>query len=255
LTLVVVLLGAGFSFAPWSLEEKTHAALHGLCAQIPSHTFVMGNRPLPFDARMTGIYGGFLVSFVWLMIHPGGLRRAALPPVGIGAILAMFVGIMGLDGTNSLLLDLGLPYLYTPDNVFRILTGALTGVSLAVMVGYLFAVTLWANADYHRPVIGSVREIMTMVGLTVPPVIGVLSGASWLYEPVTIMLLASAVIVVSSLTLILLLLATKRDCRYTQFVEAEGTATVAVIIGVMVMAVIAGSRFWLEMVSRAPVGT
>ena len=51
-----LLLAGGFMLAflaaPWSLEHKAHAALHGLCAQTPSHTFLMGGRPLPFDARL-----------------------------------------------------------------------------------------------------------------------------------------------------------------------------------------------------------
>src|SRR5262245_31628876 len=59
---LVVLL---FLAAPWSLEHKAHAALHGLCAQRPSHSFTFGSSTLPFDARMTGIYGGFLGASVY----------------------------------------------------------------------------------------------------------------------------------------------------------------------------------------------
>src|SRR6266508_4425764 len=72
---LVVLL---FLAAPWSLEHKAHAALHGLCAQRPSHSFTLGTHRLPFDARMTGIYGGFLGASLYLF----GRRRylaAALP--------------------------------------------------------------------------------------------------------------------------------------------------------------------------------
>ena len=42
------------------LEHKAHAFLHGICAQRPSHSLQVGDELLPFDARMTGIYTGFL---------------------------------------------------------------------------------------------------------------------------------------------------------------------------------------------------
>jgi uncharacterized membrane protein len=247
-------LAGGFFLSPWPLEAKTHAALHGLCAQIPSHTFVMGDSPLPFDARMTGIYGGFLICFVWLAIRTNGFRFAAIPPLRVIALLITFVGLMGVDGTNSLLLDLRLPHLYTPDNLFRIITGSLSGVSLATVVGYLLAVTLWKNADYGRPVISSVRDGLMLVLLTVPFIGMVLSGASWLYEPVAIALLISAVIVVASLTFVLLLLVTKRDCRYTTFAQTDGAMAVALVIGVGVMMAIAAGRYWLEAVAGSPLG-
>ena len=58
---------AGFLLAPWSIEVKSIAILHGLCAQRPSHSFWFGSDRLPFDSRMTGIYGGFLVTQLYLL--------------------------------------------------------------------------------------------------------------------------------------------------------------------------------------------
>src|SRR5688500_11769950 len=89
-----------FFAAPWSLEHKAHAALHGLCAQTPSHTFLMGNRPLALDGRMTGIYGGFIVAFACLA-GMGRHRAARLPTLPLMGVLAMLVGIMTIDGFNS----------------------------------------------------------------------------------------------------------------------------------------------------------
>src|SRR5215211_1548630 len=60
---------ATFFCLPWSFEHKAHAYLHGLCAQRPSHSLIMGELALPFDARMTGIYGGFLVTSSYLLLR------------------------------------------------------------------------------------------------------------------------------------------------------------------------------------------
>src|SRR4051812_13030157 len=53
--------------APWPLAAKFHAVVHGLCAQRPSHSFALGGTNLPFDARMTGIYGGTLTTILFLL--------------------------------------------------------------------------------------------------------------------------------------------------------------------------------------------
>ena len=56
--MVCLLAVAAFIALPGAVDEKTQQALHGLCAQRPSHSYWLGDARLPFDARMTGIYGG-----------------------------------------------------------------------------------------------------------------------------------------------------------------------------------------------------
>src|SRR5688500_7625828 len=55
----------GFLLVPGDLAWKTHIALHGLCAQRPSHSLQIGGVTLPMDARMTGIYLGAAVTILW----------------------------------------------------------------------------------------------------------------------------------------------------------------------------------------------
>src|SRR5215213_6245247 len=86
-----------FFAAPWAWQHKAHVALHGLCAQTPSHTLLLGGRPLPFDSRMTGIYGGFAIGFACLALM-GRHRSARLPSFSLMALLAAFVGVMAVDG-------------------------------------------------------------------------------------------------------------------------------------------------------------
>jgi hypothetical protein len=44
-------VAALFLAYPAALDDKARAALHGLCAQRPSHSFAFDDRLLPFDAR------------------------------------------------------------------------------------------------------------------------------------------------------------------------------------------------------------
>src|SRR5919199_4078964 len=102
--------------APWPIQEKAMAILHGLCAQQPGHSFWFGDRRLPFDARMTGIYGGFLISQLYFLLRQR-LRVTEIPSLAIVIALTLFVVAMGVDGFNSLLSGIDQPTLYEPSNL------------------------------------------------------------------------------------------------------------------------------------------
>ncbi len=141
LLVVVALL---WSVAPSQLELATRAALQGLCAQRPSHSFWFGPYQLPFDARMTGIYAGSATTVAWLARRAA--RRSAAPPspLAIG-FLATGVVALAVDGLNSLVLDLNLGSLYAPHNLLRYATGAWTGVALGTMLWWIFQSTSWRS--------------------------------------------------------------------------------------------------------------
>src|SRR5262245_47592140 len=61
LACVGLALLSAFLFSPGSIAAKSHLALHGICAQRPSHSLRLGGETLPMDARMTGIYIGAVV--------------------------------------------------------------------------------------------------------------------------------------------------------------------------------------------------
>lgn len=245
--LLPVLLGGIvllFLAAPWSWEHKTHAALHGLCAQIPSHTFRLGDRPLPFDARMTGIYGGFVVTFGYL-VAKGRHRAARLPGWIVLGLLGLLVAVMAVDGFNSLFLDLGRPHLYQPNNRLRLVTGIGTGMTLAVVFCFLFGATLWRQPNVRARVVNG-RDLALLFPLQLPFALLVLSGWGWLSYPLSLLLVLSALAVVSSLALVAIVLFRRLDYTFGNATELQPTAAIALIAGVAVMALLSGGRFLLE---------
>ena len=248
-TVLLPILAAGalaaFLAFPVPLDAKTYAALHGLCAQRPSHSFLLGDRQLPFDARMTGIYGGFLATSIYLALR-GRYRVFGLPKMSAGMALVAGVALMGVDGINSLLVDLGLWHPYEPRNEVRLATGLLTGVALAVTICYLLATTLWQRGRASVRVVNGLGEIALLVALQVPLAAVVISGLGWLYVPIALLLLVSAVAVVSALALIVVTIVRRRDNSYGALGQLDGAATGSFVIGLAVMALIAGGRFWLE---------
>ena len=61
--LVLAVLVA-FLVAPAPLPRKLLLAMGGVCGLRPTHSYFVGGVQLPLEARMTGIYGGFLLTFV-----------------------------------------------------------------------------------------------------------------------------------------------------------------------------------------------
>lgn len=243
-----------FLLAPGSLDHKAHLALHGLCAQRPSHTFLFDGRLLPFDARMTGIYGGFLVATGYLLAR-GRFRAFAVPPRSVLGWLVGGVAAMAIDGTNSLLVDLGLPHPYEPNNALRLMTGAATGTALAAMLCFLVATTLWRRGEWQRAAIERPRELLLIGGLQVPFGLAVGSGWGVFYGTLTVALLAAAIAVVAAMALVVLLIARRTERSFERVRELEWSAVAALLLAVAVMAALSGGRVLLERSLGAPVLT
>lgn len=240
-----------FLALPGSVEDKAHALLHGLCAQRPSHSLGFGGRLLPFDARMTGIYGGFAVAAGYLLAR-GRLRSFRLPGPSVLVVLAGFVGVMGVDGANSLLVDLGLASVYEPDNRLRLATGLTTGTALAVILCFLLATTLWRRNDWERATVERPRELLTISLLQVPVAAVLLSGAGPLHAPISLLLVAAATAVVAAMALVVVLLVGRIDRSFDRAADLQGWAAAALVLGVVAMGALAGGRFLLEWAVGVP---
>lgn len=247
-TLAVAVLG--FALAPWPAAQKFQAALHGLCAQRPSHSFVFGGLALPFDARMTGIYGGALVTAAYLAAR-GRWRSVGLPSRSILIVLAVLIGVMGLDGVNSTLQDFGLPFAYQPDNRLRLATGLGAGVVLVTGLLYLVSGTLWAKPD--RGAALHLRDFLPLAVVQSGLFALVVSGTAWLYAPLSIMLLSSAVGVVLLVVLSLTVLAAGKDNRIGAIRDLGYLPSAALLLAALVVGSLAGARFLLEHLAGIPI--
>ena len=191
-----VLLAVLFVAAPGDLEEKLHQALRGICAQRPDHSFIVGGRPMALEARMHGIFAGFstAVALAWLQ---GRWRRSELPRGSILAFLAAGIALMGVDGLNALLYDLGGPHLYVPRNDLRLITGLLCGIGAAGFAAPVISFVFWQERD-PRPLFATRGELLWgIVG------VGLVGGLVFIPQPAGVLLSAvGAVAVVGAITLV-----------------------------------------------------
>jgi len=249
---IAALIAIGVFLAiPLPLSQKAHAFLHGICAQRPSHTLALGDGLLPFDARMTGIYAGFLSALV-VLIATGRHRHAGLPSVGAGLILLALVGTMAVDGFNSLFTDVGLATPYVPDNRLRVLTGAAAGVGLATMLTMLMGMTLWRRPRLSRRVVSRWWEPLGLYVAALPLMLILATGWQRLLAPLTLLLMTSAVLAFSGLAMVTVLLLTGRENRFDRANEAQGYAVIGGLLGVAVIGLLAAARFAFEAWTNAP---
>jgi hypothetical protein len=234
LGLIVLVSLFCFLLAPGTMAAKAHLALHGLCAQRPSHSLAMGSSLLPLDARMSGMYIGAATAVAWLLVA-GRLRSAQAPPLSALALLTLFVLVLAGDGVNALLTDLGLPHPYEPSNVLRLATGTLGGLSLGTGLGWLFGASVWAQGDRARAVIARPLEIV-VPGAIAASISGLaLSGLPVLFAPFAVGLLLSAVAVIAMMGIVLLTLLGGPSRACASYSELAPLALAGLVSAVVVM--------------------
>lgn len=245
LWILVIAVGAvAFIGVPGGYTSTSHALLHGLCAQTPSHTFSFDGERLPFDARMTGIYGGLLLTTTVLATRRR-LFCSGDVPRPVMAALGLLVGAMAIDGFNSLFTDLRIGQLYSPNNMARLITGYGAGMALAVGLCWLVSASAWRMS---RPVPG----VRTLIELVAPlgslPVYGVLVafGPDWLLLPLTVLLVFSAWLTMTMLMLVVVMLVFRIDDQIRSMSALHVPVAIAALLGICAMLALAGGRFCLE---------
>ena len=249
---LVVFAFTFFTIIPGTIEGKSLAVLHGLCAQQPTHSYYFGEARLPFDARMTGIYGGFAMTTIYLWIR-GRWGAAGLQHVAVIGIVAAFIVPLGFDGSNSFLKDAGLPYLYEPRNMLRTATGLLVGASLGTFVWMLIGQTAFRPVDRAgKQIWNSAWEILLVAcGQLAIATIAGYSGFP-LRIPLTYLLIASAIAAVTGLLLPFVLLVSRREQQAMRTAELAGAATVAMMLAFVFVGAMSGGRFALEALLGLP---
>jgi uncharacterized membrane protein len=240
-----------FLIAPGTVASKAHVALHGLCAQRPSHSLQIGGTTLPMDARMTGIYLGAAATFVWLMAARR-LRAARTPSLPVVVVLASFVVALAVDGFNALFVDLRFPSFYAPSNLIRMATGVLAGIALGLMLGHLFANSVWAYGDQERAVVMKPVELLAPIGVSAAIALLALADLPVLYAPFAVGLVIAAVGVVWLLGIVLLAVLSDRGWSCQSWGDLAPLALASLIAAIVAVGAFSGLRFAAEQLFGLP---
>jgi uncharacterized membrane protein len=242
--LVMVALLA-FLLAPGSVAWKTHVALHGLCAQRPTHSLHIGGATLPMDARMTGIYIGAAVAICWL-VALGRLQAIRTPTLPVMLTMTVFVLAIAVDGFNALLVDLGSPHPYEPSNQLRLITGILAGTALGIGLGHVFAVSIWTRVDRLRAVVASPLELLVPIGMSAAISTLAMLNLPILYAPFAIGILVATLGVFSLMGMIVAAIVTDRRVSPEAIYDLAPFMLTGFIAAIVTIAGFSWSRFAAE---------
>ncbi|MDO8964217.1 MAG: DUF2085 domain-containing protein [Coriobacteriia bacterium] len=126
------------------LDTVLHWLGYGLCHQLPARSFIAGGHQLPVCARDTGIYLGFVVSYLVIVLLDRGRRRGDMPEWWVLALGALGVAAMAWDGVTSY------AGLRETTNILRLATGYMTGFAMPLVVVPLVSSQLWRRSEPGR---------------------------------------------------------------------------------------------------------
>ena len=224
----VVALAALIFLPGATFIDRLRALDGGICAQLPTHSFFPDGQQLPLCARNTGIYMGFALGFLTLL-GAGRMRAAQLPRLPVALTLVGLVGLMAVDGFNSLFLDLGLPHLYQPNNWLRLLTGLGAGVA---MVSFITPVTnglLWRSEDL-RPSFRSFGQLVVVAPLLLLAFLAVGSQTAWLLYPIAILSTLGLMLAVTLVNLVFVVSFSPLIGRFERWRQVFPVFTLAVAL-------------------------
>ncbi len=233
---VLLALLAGFILAPWPLLDKLWAIGYGICPQRPSHSYFLAGQQLPVEARVTGMFAGFLLT-VLVFAALGRFRARELPTWPFLLALALFGFSMAFDGINNTLYDMGLIHLYAPYNPARLVTGLLMGAAMAGLVWPIFNMTVWRRAP-AVPILDrwwQLGAVLLALGLFAAVI---LLGVDWLLYPVSLLITIGQVTVLTALGAVIAAIVLQREGRATSTWDllpliVAGLGLTALLLGAM----------------------
>jgi uncharacterized membrane protein len=239
---VLVLLALAVAL-PGSLLEKITWLNSGVCPQRPGHTYFFEGRQMPLEARMVGIFGGFLLTFLGLWLVGRG-RALQWPSRKLGLALGGLVLVMVFDGLNSTAFDLGWPVLYQPQNWLRVVTGVVSGVGMAGLLLPVVNMTLWRRG-YLTSTFRRGREIIYALVPALLFALGTIWGWGPLFWPLSLLAVSGVVAMLAMFNLIILAIIFRKENAINSFYGLITPATLVVLFSLGQMALFAVLRLAL----------
>ena len=216
------------------------AIAFGICPQRPSHSLFLGGQQMPIEARMAGMFGGFVIGAAYFAAMGRG-RAWRMPGGWMAFVLIGFVGLLGVDGVNAFLFDLRLPHLYAPNLYLRLGTGLLTGLTFAGFVVPAFNATIWQSGPDVSPLTNA-RDLLVALGLEAVYFAAAISGAGILLYPVSLLAVIGVPLLLGMIGAVVVASVLGRSNRAVRWVDALPLALAGLALAVVMLGAFSAVR-------------
>lgn len=216
---------------------------YGLCHQLPERSFFGGGIQVPVCARDTGIYLGFLVSFLVVSLLHRGRRPRDFPPRPVWIVMALMVGAMAWDGVTSY------ASLRETTNALRLLTGLMTGYAAAALVVPMLNDTMWAHSHSERVLDTPLRVLLWLGSL--PLAMLAILAAPRLGAVYPVAVTAAIIATLTAVNMVIVGLFPIFDRRAQRTRDLTGPLLAGVVLAVVEIAAAGVIRVWLEALARS----
>jgi uncharacterized membrane protein len=242
-SLLAVLLLALVAWPGIPLNWKMYSVVHGVCAQI--HNVEMGGLQLPLCARNTGIYASLCLTTIYLVLI-GRARAGKLPPLPITILLVLFVGIMAVDGFNSMLRDMFLPHLYVPFNELRTLTGIGMGTALAVALLLIINLALRKDVDRDQRILRGWGDLAGALAINLFGWVAIYGNLALFYWPIAIVAWVGIVGVLFAVNLLVVAVIMRYEGIVDRITQLARPGAIALVLTTIELGLLSWARFWME---------
>jgi hypothetical protein len=203
---------------------------------------------MPLEARMYGIFAGFIVTWVWVIASRRS-RAVLMPPSLLLFIFVAFIAVMGFDGINATLYDMStmglpIPFLYEPRLDLRLASGLLSGIGIGGIMLPIVNFALWRQARAETQ-FARLRDLA-------PPLINcalifalIVSGSALFLYPVSALGVLGVIALIGALNLVLLLSIFQRDGAALSWSETLNPLAVAVLMTALELGALSAIRYAL----------
>lgn len=259
-----------FLVVPMPLVDKFYAIGFGICPQRISHSYFLGETPLPaeaslraalplvnfvapdqatklpVEARMFGMFAGFLLTWVYAFAIGRG-RAAAMPGPWILFTYISFIALMGVDGVNATLQDLHnaglpIPFAYVPRLDVRFATGWLCGIAMAGIILPVVNYCLWRDAT-AEPMFVKWREILPLLGIGAGILVLLTTGSGLFYYPLAVLAPIGILTTLGSLNVVLVLTLGRRERVAANWREALNPIALALLLSLIELGLLSLVRY------------
>jgi uncharacterized membrane protein len=218
LVAVLVLIVLWLANTPSGLYGKADAVAYAVCHRMESHTYHMGERPMPLCARDTGMHLGILVSILY---HLKRGKAGGMPARKIQIVFGVFLLAFAIDGVNSTLPMLrifNLAQWYEPQNWLRLATGAGLGIAMGSMLMPVVNQSLWAEPDM-QPALSSWRQLGLLVAITGLAAAAVTTEIPALVYPLGLLTAGDVLLILTLIFTLVWVMLTKKDNLFHHWKE------------------------------------